>query len=202
MSIEFSAYSKDPTPIPIAALADAARSRGFSILVDRTPDGASGPQLVNDGDLRPGDVIWGWPTHSRHAAQITAALTTQDHRAITRFSDRGILGACPLEYIGPPDPPTDKDRANLLAAYGDEYLAYRDASQICYYTRTAAGRNDLSVDLQTCVMDCILQLRGGLLEDPQLGEYRIEDPSPILPLPPTPSRPADRPWWAFWKSTQ
>ena len=169
MSVELFAYSDDPSPVAIGDLAAACKSRGYECRVIR---GDSTPVL--EGVFESEDTIVGWsPSFFGNRAARDAAESA-DWKAIGKLQEREAIGACVVEMWGKPEELNDAEELRELEdVYGPEYVTFRKTSRVRWYIRLAAGRNVLSVELADAVLRSLLELRGGLFEDPQSGEFEI-----------------------------
>jgi hypothetical protein len=169
MSVELFAYSDDPSPVAIPELVAACGEQGYECRVIR---GDSQP--LTEGHLLSDDAIVGWrPSFFENRAAQKAA-TAGDWKAIGKLEERDAMGACVLEIWDEPDQYNDPDELrDLEEVYGSEYVMTRRSSRVRWYIRLAAGRNVMSVELAETVLRALLALRGGMFEDPQLGEFEI-----------------------------
>jgi hypothetical protein len=169
MSIELFGYSDDPAPVAIGDLAAACKSRGYDCRVIRG-DSTS----VSEGDLQSEDAIVGWRPSLLGNRATRNAAEGADWTAIGELQERGAIGACVVEVWGKPEEYNDADELRELEdIYGPQYIRCRKNSRVRWYVRLAAGRNVLSVELAYAVLRSLLELRGGLFEDPQAGEFEI-----------------------------
>ena len=169
MSIDLLAYSDDPSPIDISDFVSAFRNNGYECRVIR---GETHP--VTEGALFSEDFVVGWHKSFFRFRAAEKAATTGDWKAIADLQDRDVVGACVLDIWDEPERYND---ANELReheeVYGSEYVANRRASRVRWYIRLPAGRNGLSVEIAEAVLRTLLELRGGMFEDPQIGEFEM-----------------------------
>jgi hypothetical protein len=176
VSVEYFAYTTDPAPVPIAALAEQCRRRGFEVRVLREFADWSRFRPVSDGAVESGDVVCGWSASDPAAADVPAALDQRAAKELAAHEAAGRVGAFEVEVWDDPA----AYNANLedeAEGYGDGYAAARAASSARWYVRVAAGRGDLSGNLPETVLGCVLELRGGLFADPQECQFRVVPPA-------------------------
>ena len=170
MSVEFFAYSGDSSDVAIDDLLSGCRQRGYDCQVLR-----GGQLLIATGPLASDDVIVGWrPSFffGNRAAQEAAASCNWE--AINKLQKRNAMGALELEIWSEPSKYNNPDELRELGeTLGAEYVRYRKESKVRWYVRLAAGRNSLSVELADAVLRALLEQRGGMLDEPQSGEYEV-----------------------------
>jgi hypothetical protein len=169
MSVELIAYSDDPSPVEVRDLVSVCGKSGYVCRVIR-----GDAQPVTEGALRSDDAIVGWrgSFFKNRAGQNAAAAA--DWKAISVLEERGRVGVCTLDVLDDPDQYNDVDQLrDLQDVYGGEYIAYRRSSCVCWYIRLVAGRSALSVEVAEAVIRALLELRGGMFEDPQFGEFEM-----------------------------
>ncbi len=169
MSIEIFGYSTDASPVAVNDLAARCRQLGYECRVIR---GNTTP--IGVGSLASEDAIVGWrPSFFGNRAAEKAAAAA-DWGAIQKLEERDAVGACVIEIWGEPDRyNTAEELQELEDVYGPEYVAYRKSSRVRWYIRLAAGRNARSLEIAETVLRALLELRGGMYEDPMFGEFEI-----------------------------
>ncbi len=151
VSVEYFAYLTDPTPIPVAALAECCRSRGFVIYILREFAGWSRFRLVTDGAVESGDVVCGWAISTANASGVETAFKQRSAKELASHEAAGQLGVFEAEVWGNPD----AYNANLdeeADGYAGGYSDARTASAVRWYVRAAAGSGELSATLPESVI--------------------------------------------------
>ena len=176
MAIEIHAWSKDPRPVDVDELAEqAARANGARLSVLRGFRSWGDFRIARRGRLRNSDLILGWVPEGPDdpdAAAIARDVQGRNGKGLARWHKKGLVAAATL-FVGKAPDWEDGEREELLAAHGGKYVRYRDAARAHYVTHTSMSRGEGDLVLQQAVADWILQLRGGIFEDPQEGTFRL-----------------------------
>ena len=178
MSLDLVAYGDDPSPVAIADLISRCRARGYECRVirddDDDDDANDSSHAVSDGFLASDDVLVAWRRSAPEAPSAERAAATADWKVIGELEERGAIGACAIEFSDNPEEFNNpQDWAQLEEMYGPGYAAARKASRVCWYIRLQAGRNRLSAQLAQAVLRSLLELRGGMFEDPQSCTFQL-----------------------------
>jgi hypothetical protein len=175
MSIEFFAYSLDATPVAVSSLSERCRRHAIELRVLRQFADWSKFQVVQDGAIESGDLICGWNPSAPTASAVARAVAQCDATALHAHEAGGRLAAFAIEVWTDPAA-YNGDLDDEAEGYQDGYADARAASAVRFYARVAAGRGDLSATLPETVLLRILEMRGGLFDDPQECEFRLIAP--------------------------
>ena len=120
-------------------------------------------------------LVVGW-RRRRGLADVLAILRSRDEAMLQSLYDRGLLASCTLnvERRYRMDPEEMEELAELRTP---RQLATLRAARVHYVTSSRAGRNDLSIDLQTALCVALARVHGGLVEDPQTDRVRLFEPA-------------------------
>jgi hypothetical protein len=175
VSVEYFAYTTDPSPVSVADLTERCRRRGYEIGVLREFADWSRFQPVVDGAVESDDVVCGWSVSDPAAPRLAAALERRSAQELASREAAGRLGVFEVEIWDDPAE-YNADLEDEADGYSDGYAEARAASAARWYIRIAAGRGELSTRLPEVVLGCVLELRGGLFDDPQECQFRIMSP--------------------------
>lgn len=171
MSVSYFAYTADPSPITVALLAEQCRRRGYEVRVLREFTDWSRFRPLADGAVESGDVLCGWPASAPSAPAVAAALDRQAAKAMAAHEAAGRVGVFEVEVWDDPAA-YNADLEDEADGYGDGYTAARAASSTRWCVRVTGG-GELSMGLAEAVLVCVLELRGGLFEDPQECQFQV-----------------------------
>lgn len=177
MSYDISVFCRDDRPIDVQELVRVSRENEQLLTVIRNHNDWSRYDPTLEGALEDGDMVCAFATQSPHAKALSKALIERDRGGIDAAFDRGDLGYSNVSILDGPDWADEEERDELGEEYGEEYVAYRDSARALYYIDTSAGRAGASHALHLFIAERILDLRGGMLEDPQAGSFRVR---PVL----------------------
>jgi hypothetical protein len=90
----------------------------------------------------------------------------------------------------------EQDERDASEDYGDEFVIARDRSKVEYNTSIGSNAPYSTCELIDLVLRLILEIKGGVLLDPQLGEFEFVKP---IPPPNQASTVQTRRWWEIWK---
>ena len=177
MAIEMHGWVVDKRPITAEELAgQAMRANKMCVVAIRDHVDWGNFALVESGALADGDLILGWMPEGPDdpdSVAIRKDLAGKKQKDIERWYKKEIICTTLLMVLEAPDWQDEDERSELVEAYGDDYASFRDSCRVQYVTRTTMGRSESDVALQILTLDWILQLRGGMFEEPQEGTYEV-----------------------------
>ncbi len=168
MSLDFFVFAVGK-PIRRPAVAASLEKAGFLVWfagesdrLHELPDGAVGEDLVLG------------VTRAELRTEVSRCLAEGDRPALDRMWEAGDLASC-IVYTSHPYSAVEEfgqeEIEALAARLPASVVEAMRAATTHYYVRTSAGRSTMSVDLQVAVWRAIGAVSGGLMEDPQGGEY-------------------------------
>jgi len=169
MSVDLFVYSERPEPVPRAALAEALRRKGWhAIFLDQEHmKEVAGGALGND-------LVYG----TKKAAvldRLRGLLKKGDDPKLEELFENEDAGGCGVYATGAFDPHAEMGE-DLEGQVGPEIAGHLLKAKSHYTVGTAAGRTELSSEFQNTVWKTLGEVAGGVLEDPQTGEYLLSGP--------------------------
>ena len=177
MSYDLNAYSLS-TERPLKEnFRDSLQRNGWEIVFISDEARSRRAFLAADGPIEEEAIIIGWQTKDKNAALLTKAAAIQDIKTIEAIAETTqAIAGCAISVTIPYQ--VDKQQLADMAVRGEiHYADLMKSAQSHYYLRTAAGRSPLSFEFQRLVWLTIGEVCGGLLENPEDGEYIIFDAS-------------------------
>jgi hypothetical protein len=189
MSTEFDVWANDRRSIDIAELATVAErwlqprtaeetpgNLYWNVLIVRNHRSWEDFDTVQHGHLLDGDLVVGWIAEGHgdpDNARILTALRDKKAGSIEDWYKQKILCTTLMLVSNAPDWGAG-ERDEAMQAYGKEYVAARTESKVRYTIRTSMGRHEGDLILQCLVPRWIMELRGGMFEDPQSGRFDFD----------------------------
>jgi hypothetical protein len=134
-------------------------------LVATQPD--SGRRIASGKRLPAYCLIWGWKQSAR-SAELERVMLAREEPVLAKLTKANLIGCCELsaESFG-----ADAEQLEFMRSKRNrDFLA---TARLRYDTRSSASGNALTWELQKALCLAIARLDGGLLEEPQLGRYRL-----------------------------
>jgi hypothetical protein len=103
---------------------------------------------------------------------VAAALDRRAAKELAAHEAAGRVGVFEVEVWDDPAA-YNAGLEDETDGYGDGYAAVRAASSARWYVRVTGGSGELSAGLPETVLGCVLELRGGLFDDPQECRFRV-----------------------------
>jgi hypothetical protein len=162
MSLDYTCYSLERRPLSPRRIAESAGSWQFEFQSDKGP-------LPTNRALPAFCLVW----ICRHSSKmdLRSLLRANDLDALDSLSRRNRVGCCELETTA--DFVADEEIIGDLPARAAKALS---AACTRFDTRSSAGQNRLTWLGQSALCLAIARVAGGLIEDPQLGRFRIVKP--------------------------
>ena len=192
MSRELYAYSETDQPMRRSDLDEGLAALGWGYLLFEDLD--SFREAPADSYLRSCDILV-WDEDG--SASVKRAISARDRAALDKLYETNVAGAVFVDLELPYEP-DEETIEELEESDVDSAIVERiAAARLSYSVRTAAGRNDFSLEAQTAIANLLAIALYGVLEDPQEGTFEnfarelVEDDDDEPPA-------AKRPWWKFW----
>jgi hypothetical protein len=197
------AYCTSAEPIARDVLIQAGNARGWVLVPTHDLFEPDKFGVLRGGTLETGEYWYGWHKADTHAAQYDDALRAGNSEQLEYWAqadvDRG-LGAAEVYFA----PFSLEDRGDysedLLEAMGAAYVDALRCATVEYTTVCHSADN-----FYVLLARLIHQLRGGIWEDPVMGEWGADPDvgweewaSPPCRRGPDPPTVQVRRWWQFW----
>lgn len=164
MSVDLLVYSERREPVQRSALEEALRKRGWHCIF-LEPDHLT---ELRDGPLD-GDVVYGTKDASL-PAKLRETLA-KDKNQLEDFFEEGAVVGCGITAVVPFNP-REEFGADFETQAGPAIAGEIFKANSLYNVHASGGHTELSFEFQEVVWKVLGALVGGLLEDPQTGEYR------------------------------
>lgn len=163
MSIDLMVYAESNQPMTRDALRSGLSRLGWEVVFlqgDYSMTPAEGDVI---GDY---EFILGCPSGSPILSVLQNIIASKDRDALDEMGEEMPVGGCALSVSE-----NEYDDQCVPTEIRSDYLhAYKNA-KTHYYIRTSAGRCSFSFDLQYAIWWAVGEATGGLLEDPQSGDF-------------------------------
>jgi hypothetical protein len=183
MGVDLYVYTKSESVVTTDELRRHLHTQGWGVrfLLDQ---GTPALEPAPDGELRDSLDVMGWRLSSEHAAPAADAIDRRDMEAVQAFYSQGVVGTCgygvesPYQYEEEFDPEEDAEMDGSEGAVEAWCLEAMREAGTRYNLRVRIRSSNLSYQFLEVVWQGIGQLREGLLEDPQSGEFRPAKATP------------------------
>jgi hypothetical protein len=178
MGVDLYVYSPHESIVTSEELRRELRSQGWDVrfVLDQ---GEPVLEPANEGPLIDLLDVMGWPTASEKGALVAGAIDGRDLKSLQSLYDEGVVGTCGYSVQSPYDFEREPE---LDEEFDDEEEDQEPIEASClesmrrartkYVLRVRIRSSNQSYRFLDAVWRAIGQLRGGLLVDPQSGEFR------------------------------
>ncbi|NLE02817.1 MAG: hypothetical protein GX640_23365 [Fibrobacter sp.] len=178
MSIEYFAYTKDPSGPALKIVKELMRSIGWEIiLLDDDTKVYSGDRLI-DG------IVLGWKIDDNNAAQLRNLKDYKDNEVLLPYYNDDVLGSVEM-YVETEYKLSEnlnkEEIKELVEDIGKSNVDIMQKSSFFASIRTSSGRNEISHELQYLLAYAICLANGGLFEDEMQGEYYQLEKASVMP---------------------
>ena len=178
MGVDLYVYSPHESIVTSEELRQELRSQGWDVrfVLDQTE-----PVLepADEGPLIDLLDVIGWPAASERGVLVAGAIDGHDPKSLQSLYDEGVVGTCGYSVQSPYD---FERELELDEEFDDEEEDQEPIEASCleamrrartkYTLRVRIRSSSQSYKFLDVVWQAIGQLRGGLLVDPQSGEFR------------------------------
>ena len=178
MGVDLYVYSPHESIVTSEELRRELRSQGWDVrfVLDQ---GEPVLEPANQGPLIDLLDVMGWPTASEKGALVAGAIDGRNLKSLQSLYDEGVVGTCGYGVQSPYDFERDLELDEEFEDEGEDQepieascLEAMRRAKTKYVLRVRIRSSNQSYKFLDVVRQAIGQHRGGLLVDPQSGEFR------------------------------
>jgi hypothetical protein len=181
MGVDLHVYTANESLVSSDELRRQLRSQGWDVRFVLDP-GIKPLEQPPEGPLVDTLDVIGWDASSPTAQQVADAIDSGDLKRLNEYYAERLAGSC--GYVAHNDYDFDKElarededlRDEILEEIDPQHLEAMRRAKVKYWLCVRIRSSNLSYRFLETVWRAVGQLRGGLLEDPQSGEYTLVEP--------------------------
>jgi hypothetical protein len=178
MGVDLYMYTDNDLLITSGELRGQLRSQGWDVRYVRDT-GTRPLEQLPEGPLDDTLDVLGWESSSPHGLKVGDAIDSGDLKGLEECNAQGYVGSCgfvaqcSFDFEKELAREDEETREEILEEIEPAHLEAMRSAKLRYWLCVRIRSSNLSYRFLNVVWRAVGQLRGGLLEDPQSGEYAL-----------------------------